>query len=114
MFITDFYFVHISCLCYLSDFVWLSSVLGTKRERGLLAWDKVHLEDSSTTLETEEIYDLPLGITYCLSSQSWVRYVPFCPWKGNRTQYSSEDNKPQSKWNDDLPDGTGVTEDIHL
>ncbi|XP_070705172.1 solute carrier family 23 member 1-like isoform X1 [Pempheris klunzingeri] len=63
-----------------------NTIPGTKQERGLIAWDRVHLEDSSNTLGTDEVYDLPFGITSCLSSQSWIRYVPFCPWKGHRTQ----------------------------
>ncbi|XP_060947440.1 solute carrier family 23 member 1-like [Limanda limanda] len=57
-----------------------NTVPGTKRERGL---DKVHLEDTGNTLESEDVYDLPFGITSCLASRSWVRYIPFCPWKGN-------------------------------
>ncbi|XP_045917305.1 solute carrier family 23 member 2-like isoform X1 [Micropterus dolomieu] len=62
-----------------------NTIPGTKRERGIFVWNKVHLEDSSNTLGTKEVYDLPFGITSCLSSQSWVRYIPFCPWKGHRS-----------------------------
>lgn len=58
---------------------------GTKRERGL-SRDNVYLEDSGNTFGTEEMYDLPFGITSRLSSQSWVRYIPFCPWRGHRSQ----------------------------
>lgn len=75
-----------------------TTVSGTKRERGLVDWGKAHLEDSSNTLGTEEVYDLPFGITSRLSSQSWVRYVPFCPWKSHGTQYGSEDNMSQGTW----------------
>uniref|UniRef100_A0A3Q0R1Q9 Solute carrier family 23 member 1-like n=1 Tax=Amphilophus citrinellus TaxID=61819 RepID=A0A3Q0R1Q9_AMPCI len=72
-----------------------NTIPGTKRERGFLAWEKVYLEDSSNTLATDEVYDLPFGITSHLQSQSWVRYIPFCPYKGHRSQ--PEDNKvPQS------------------
>lgn len=71
----------------------LFNISGTKRERGLSVWDEVeHLEDAKKALASEDLYDLPLGITSCLSSHSWVRYIPFCPWKGHRTQYRSEDN----------------------
>ncbi|XP_054474377.1 solute carrier family 23 member 1-like isoform X1 [Anoplopoma fimbria] len=78
--------------------VFNATALGTKRERGLLTWDKVDLEDSIYAVGTEEVYDLPFGITSRLSSQSWVRYVPFCPWKGNRSKYRSEDNNtPQEQ-----------------
>lgn len=66
-------------------------ISGTKRERGLLAWNQVHDEDSSSTLGTEDVYDLPFGITSCLSSQSWVRYIPFCPQNGHRTHSRPED-----------------------
>ncbi len=68
------------------------TISGTRRERGLLTWNKELLEDCSSTLGTEELYDLPFGISSCLSSQSWVRYVPFCPWKGR-----SKDNMSQGQ-----------------
>ncbi|XP_030577694.1 solute carrier family 23 member 1-like [Archocentrus centrarchus] len=68
-----------------------NTIPGTKRERGFLAWEKVYLEDSSNTLATDEVYDLPFGITSHLQSQSWVRYIPFCPYKGHSSQ--PEDNK---------------------
>uniref|UniRef100_A0A3Q3GS86 Solute carrier family 23 member 1-like n=1 Tax=Labrus bergylta TaxID=56723 RepID=A0A3Q3GS86_9LABR len=87
-----------------------NTIPGTKRERGLLALEELHLQDSGNTLETEEVYNLPFGITSCLSSHSWVRYVPFCPWKGQRTQYKSEDN--QTSQSEPLPNGTGVTEEF--
>ncbi|XP_056261368.1 solute carrier family 23 member 1-like [Seriola aureovittata] len=75
---------------------------GTKRERGLLTWDKMDPEDSNT-LETEEVYDLPFGITSFLSSRSWARYIPFCPWKGNTSQHKSEDsNMLQSQGNEGI------------
>ncbi|TDH00219.1 hypothetical protein EPR50_G00186120 [Perca flavescens] len=86
-----------------------NTIPGTKSERGLLAWNKVHLEDSSYTLTTEEVYDLPFGITSCLSSQSWVRYVPFCPWNGHRSENRSEDNQmPQGRRSEQLPHSTRV------
>ncbi|KAM6992745.1 solute carrier family 23 member 1-like [Tautogolabrus adspersus] len=87
-----------------------NTIPGTKRERGLLALEELHLEDPGITLDTEEVYDLPFGITSRLSSQSWVRYVPFCPWKGKRSQYKSEDN--QTSQSEPLPNGTGVTEEF--
>lgn len=52
---------------------------GSKHERGILAWNKAHEDDSSNTLESGEVYDLPFGISSSLSSSSWLQYVPFCP-----------------------------------
>lgn len=52
---------------------------GSKHERGILAWNKAHEDDSSNTLESGEVYNLPFGITSYLSSSSWLRYIPFCP-----------------------------------
>ncbi|XP_034555789.1 solute carrier family 23 member 1-like [Notolabrus celidotus] len=86
-----------------------NTIPGTKRERGLLASDEFNLEDSGSA-ETEEVYDLPFGITSCLSSQSWIRYVPFCPQKGYRTQHKSEGN--QTSYNEQLPNCTEVTEEF--
>lgn len=68
-----------------------NTVPGTKRERGLLPREEVHLEDSSNTLDTDEVYNLPFGITSCLQSKSWVRYIPFCPRTSHRSQNKSED-----------------------
>uniref|UniRef100_A0A3Q2CYM3 Solute carrier family 23 member 1-like n=1 Tax=Cyprinodon variegatus TaxID=28743 RepID=A0A3Q2CYM3_CYPVA len=56
-----------------------NTIPGSKRERGLHTWNTEHLEDSSHALASEEVYSLPFGITSCLRSQSWVRYIPFCP-----------------------------------
>ncbi|XP_053192644.1 solute carrier family 23 member 1-like [Scomber japonicus] len=69
-----------------------NTIPGTKRERGLLNWDKAHLEDTSSISGVEDVYDLPFGITSRLSSQSWVRYIPFCPWRGHRFQHKSKDD----------------------
>lgn len=92
-----------------------NTIPGTKQERGLLHWDKAQLEDSSSTLGTEEVYDLPFGITSWLSSRSWVRYVPFCPWKGNRSECRSEDNNtPQERRSEQLLDGKEVTDEFAL
>ncbi|XP_067428997.1 solute carrier family 23 member 1-like isoform X2 [Thunnus thynnus] len=86
-----------------------NTIPGTKRERGLLAFDKVHLENSSSVLRAEDVYDLPFGITSYLSSQSWVRYIPFCPWRGQKSQYESNENDmSQGQDRERLPDN--VTE----
>lgn len=61
--------------------------LGTKRERGLLEWNEAdQFGDSNKSMASEELYDLPLGITSCLSSQSWVRFIPFCPQHNQKRQ----------------------------
>lgn len=52
---------------------------GSKHERGILAWNKAHEDDSSNTLESGEVYNLPFGISSYLSSSSWLRFIPFCP-----------------------------------
>jgi len=52
---------------------------GSKHERGILAWNKAHEDESSNTLESGEVYNLPFGISSYLSSSSWIRYIPFCP-----------------------------------
>ncbi|XP_022605637.1 solute carrier family 23 member 1-like [Seriola dumerili] len=56
-----------------------NTIPGSKHERGILAWNKAHEDDSSNTLESGEVYDLPFGISSYLSSSSWIRYIPFCP-----------------------------------
>uniref|UniRef100_A0A672H2A0 Solute carrier family 23 member 1-like n=1 Tax=Salarias fasciatus TaxID=181472 RepID=A0A672H2A0_SALFA len=60
-------------------FVLDNTIPGSKHERGILAWNKAHKDDSSNTLESEEVYNLPFGISAALSSSAWLRYVPFCP-----------------------------------
>ncbi|XP_061563235.1 solute carrier family 23 member 1-like isoform X1 [Cololabis saira] len=64
-----------------------NTIPGTKRERGLLTWNKVPNEDSGDAMVSEEeVYDLPFGITSRLQSQSWIRFIPFCPWRGHRSK----------------------------
>ncbi|XP_035474262.2 solute carrier family 23 member 1-like isoform X1 [Scophthalmus maximus] len=87
-----------------------NTVPGTKRERGLLDLDKALLEDCGSTLGSDEVYDLPFGITSCLASQSWVRYIPVCPWKGHKSQ--SEDNTVSQNQGDQH--STEVTEEFAL
>ncbi|KAM4632778.1 solute carrier family 23 member 1-like isoform 1-T2 [Polymixia lowei] len=77
-----------------------NTIPGTAYERGISTWNKAHLEGSHTTVVTEDVYDLPFGMTSYLSSYSWVRYVPFCPWKGQSSQNKSEEgegsNRPEN------------------
>ncbi|KAM8891006.1 xan_ur_permease domain-containing protein [Spinachia spinachia] len=60
-------------------FILDNTIPGSKHERGILAWNKAHKDDSSNTLESGDVYNLPFGISSYLSSSSWLRYVPFCP-----------------------------------
>ncbi|KAM6905867.1 solute carrier family 23 member 1-like [Lycodopsis pacificus] len=92
-----------------------NTIPGTKRERGLLAWGKADLEDSIYAAGAEEVYDLPFGITSRLSSQPWVRYVPFCPWRGNRSNDRSADDKtPQGRGSEQPLRSTVVTDELDL
>ncbi|XP_068564396.1 solute carrier family 23 member 1-like [Cebidichthys violaceus] len=84
-----------------------NTIPGTKRERGLLAWGKADLEDSIYAAGTEEVYDLPFGITSRLSARSWVRFVPFCPRKGNGSHDGSEDQG----WGSEQPLRSAVVAD---
>uniref|UniRef100_A0A3Q2PWP2 Solute carrier family 23 member 1-like n=1 Tax=Fundulus heteroclitus TaxID=8078 RepID=A0A3Q2PWP2_FUNHE len=63
-----------------------NTIPGTKRERGLLTWNTEHCEDSRNALAPEDVYNLPFGITTCLQTRSWVRYVPFCPPTNHMTE----------------------------
>ncbi|XP_029290168.1 xan_ur_permease domain-containing protein [Cottoperca gobio] len=60
-------------------FILDNTIPGSKHERGILAWNKAHEDDSSNTLKSGEVYNLPFGISSYLSSSSWLRYIPFCP-----------------------------------
>ncbi|XP_068459441.1 xan_ur_permease domain-containing protein [Clinocottus analis] len=60
-------------------FILDNTIPGSKHERGILAWNKAHEDDSNNTLESGEVYNLPFGISSYLSSSSWIRYLPFCP-----------------------------------
>ncbi|XP_015250104.1 PREDICTED: solute carrier family 23 member 1-like [Cyprinodon variegatus] len=75
-----------------------NTIPGSKRERGLHTWNTEHLEDSSHALASEEVYSLPFGITSCLRSQSWVRYIPFCP----QNSPESEDEMLQSQGDEQI------------
>ncbi|XP_068170113.1 xan_ur_permease domain-containing protein [Antennarius striatus] len=60
-------------------FILDNTIPGSKHERGILAWNKAHEDDSSNTKESGEVYSLPFGISSYLSSSPCVRYIPFCP-----------------------------------
>ncbi|XP_034018592.1 solute carrier family 23 member 1-like [Thalassophryne amazonica] len=69
-----------------------NTIPGTKEERGLLSYNKIHFQDSTDSSATEDIYDLPFGIASFLASRSWSFPVPFCPWKGRGSKHTHEDN----------------------
>lgn len=74
--------------CFLDN-----TIPGTKRERGLLRPKQETKEGAS---RSSQVYDLPFGISARVSKHSWARYIPFCPWDGDKTvtqNYSSE-HKP--------------------
>ncbi|XP_056284942.1 solute carrier family 23 member 1-like [Pseudoliparis swirei] len=87
-----------------------NTIPGTKRERGLLAWSPEDPEDSVCAARTQEVYDLPFGITSRLSSRPWVRLVPFCPWRGTGSRTGSEDHGAPRGAEQPLisPGGSGV------
>ncbi|XP_068198783.1 solute carrier family 23 member 1-like [Antennarius striatus] len=92
-----------------------NTIPGTRHERGLLAWESKHPEDLKDTLEDEDLYDLPFGITSILSSQSWVRYIPFLPRKKNTALFKSEDRDlSQSHVTEPLGKETGVMDKFTL
>lgn len=49
-------------------------------------------------MASEELYNLPFGITSCLSSQSWVRFIPFCPPNSQNRQRKAEDDDTVQGW----------------
>ncbi|XP_031420402.1 xan_ur_permease domain-containing protein isoform X2 [Clupea harengus] len=60
-------------------FIFDNTIPGTKRERGIISWNKAHEEDSNITIESDEVYGLPFDLSARFFSSSCVRYVPFCP-----------------------------------
>ncbi|KAL2093742.1 hypothetical protein ACEWY4_011054 [Coilia grayii] len=74
-------------------FILDNTIPGTKQERGIIAWNKAHEEDSNTTVESDEVYGLPFNLSARLSSLSWVRYIPFCP---SHADHSSSAGIPES------------------
>lgn len=69
---------------YTSPTVLLTVAIGAKRERGLP--DREHGDVPDQFLASLELYDLPFGLTSFFSSRSWVRYIPFCPWRARKTE----------------------------
>uniref|UniRef100_A0A8C6TVR0 Solute carrier family 23 member 2 n=1 Tax=Neogobius melanostomus TaxID=47308 RepID=A0A8C6TVR0_9GOBI len=68
--------------CFLDN-----TIPGTKRERGILCLETAEEESASS-----EVYGLPFGISASLSSHSWLRSVPFCPWDGKKTEFQRVDS----------------------
>ncbi|KAM7002881.1 xan_ur_permease domain-containing protein [Tautogolabrus adspersus] len=75
-------------------FILDNTIPGSKHERGILAWNKAHEDDSSNTLESGEVYNLPFGLSSYSSSSSWLRFVPFCP-PGVSTSLESDALEPK-------------------
>ncbi|MCI4379080.1 hypothetical protein PGIGA_G00223780 [Pangasianodon gigas] len=67
-------------------FILDNTIPGTKHERGMTVWNNAHEDESENTVESEEVYGLPCGISSRLASYSWVRYIPFCPSHKARPQ----------------------------
>nr|XP_055030913.1 xan_ur_permease domain-containing protein [Misgurnus anguillicaudatus] len=86
-------------------FLFDNTIPGTKRERGIVAWNRVHQSESDNTVECNDVYGLPFGISAALSSLSWTKYVPFCP--AHKT--STEDDTPSSL--DSVDNKTGPNKD---
>uniref|UniRef100_A0A667YQD7 Solute carrier family 23 member 4 n=1 Tax=Myripristis murdjan TaxID=586833 RepID=A0A667YQD7_9TELE len=68
-------------------FILDNTIPGSKHERGILAWNKAHQNDSSNTLESGQVYNLPFRMSSLLSSSSWVRYIPFFVCSIQRTTF---------------------------
>uniref|UniRef100_A0A672HMT7 Solute carrier family 23 member 2 n=1 Tax=Salarias fasciatus TaxID=181472 RepID=A0A672HMT7_SALFA len=71
--------------CFLDN-----TIPGTKRERGLFVHEDV--EDMSNISEREKVYNLPFGLSSCLQSRPWARYIPFCPSEDHSCPEKAEDN----------------------
>uniref|UniRef100_UPI003AB0EF70 solute carrier family 23 member 1-like n=1 Tax=Centroberyx gerrardi TaxID=166262 RepID=UPI003AB0EF70 len=90
-----------------------NTIPGTKQERGILAWNKAHLQDSSNPLGTEDVYDLPFGISSYLASHSWVRYIPFCRWNEPLSSQDKSEEDVKSPGSEHLPGEAELSEVIH-
>ncbi|KAK0132948.1 Solute carrier family 23 member 1 [Merluccius polli] len=87
-----------------------NTIPGSKAERGIVAWNRAHQEDSSNTLESEEVYGLPFGISSFFQSYSWSRYIPFCPPRtpGILDGYDGKTDSKDIKLPPDDPDFTQI------
>ncbi|XP_062404288.1 solute carrier family 23 member 1-like isoform X2 [Sardina pilchardus] len=74
-------------------FILDNTIPGTKHERGIIAWNKAHEEDSNITIESDAVYGLPFNLSSRLSSVSWVRFIPFCPYY---PRHSPPERTPES------------------
>ncbi|XP_062860868.1 xan_ur_permease domain-containing protein [Trichomycterus rosablanca] len=72
-------------------FILDNTIPGTKHERGITEWNKAHKDESDSTVESEDVYGLPCGITSCVSSYSCFKYVPFCPSHKARPQNNTSE-----------------------
>lgn len=84
---------------------------GTKKERGIIAWNKAHEEDAGIIIESDEVYGLPFNLTKRLSTKSWVRFIPFCPHHAN----SQSEGIPESSNSlDNLEESTHTIGSVRL
>uniref|UniRef100_A0ACB8FP26 Uncharacterized protein n=2 Tax=Sphaerodactylus townsendi TaxID=933632 RepID=A0ACB8FP26_9SAUR len=56
-----------------------NTIPGSQEERGLLAWKESYKEESSDTLCTSDVYDLPFGIGSKFCAAKCFQYLPTCP-----------------------------------
>ncbi|XP_030071296.1 solute carrier family 23 member 2 isoform X2 [Microcaecilia unicolor] len=56
-----------------------NTIPGTKEERGILAWRKDSGDEFDDILDAGEVYSFPFGIGNKCCTNSWLRYLPFCP-----------------------------------
>ncbi|XP_077195326.1 solute carrier family 23 member 1-like [Paroedura picta] len=76
-----------------------NTIPGSQEERGLLAWNESYKEESSNTLCTSDVYDLPFGIGSKFCAANWFRYLPTCPKRppghsaNENNSYAQENSK---------------------
>ncbi|KAL4612830.1 solute carrier family 23 member 1-like [Arapaima gigas] len=92
-----------------------NTIPGSKRERGIVAWNEAHREDVDNTVESSKVYDLPFGLSSHLSSSSsWVRRVPFCPPVRPRAQVETQKDSAESSEGAGEPNATQIIVGVAL
>lgn len=66
----------------------LDNVLpGTEKDRGIIKWRSLMMEQRRGTTASHHVYDLPFGLT---NKRKFTKFVPFLPYYGPKSTVSNE------------------------
>ena len=70
----------------------LDNVLpGSQKDRGIIKWRSLMMEEGKGTMASIHVYDLPFGLT---NKWQFTKYIPFLPYYPENREEFKEDTRP--------------------